>query len=114
MKRLFIILAVSLSVLSCTKTETYEKDLLENWNSAYYSLYDNTYKISIEDCALELIKIDYSYHKNDSSMWDWYNRQIEIFNKYKMDSIIVSKKLFEFRRNQNIEGEKLGELRRWR
>ena len=30
MKRLFIILAVSLSVLSCTKTETYEKDLLEN------------------------------------------------------------------------------------
>ena len=114
MKKLFIILAVSLSVLSCTKTETYEKDLLENWNSLCYSLYDSTYKISIEDCALELIKIDYSYHKNDSSMWDWYNRQIEIFNKYKMDSIIVSKKLFEFRRNQNIEGEKLGELRRWR
>ena len=39
-------------------------------------------------------------------MWSWYHRQIEIFNKYRMDSILVSKELFEFRRNQNIEGEK--------
>lgn len=114
MKRLFIILAVSLSILSCTKTETYEKDLLENWDSVCYSLYDSTYKISIKDCALELIRIDYPYHKNDSSMWSWYYRQIEIFNKYGVDSILVSKGLFELRRNQNTEGEKLGELKRWR